>query len=82
MILYEILRISLAEVYVIYVSFYDWLLSLVRISEEKVSPQEVKTMQNFVLVGKAKTVFRLIELKAKREEEARRAGKGDPKKSK
>jgi hypothetical protein len=25
-------------------------------------------MQNFVLVGKAKTVFKLIELKAKREE--------------
>jgi hypothetical protein len=29
-------------------------------------------MNNFVLVGKAKTVFRLIELKAKREEQARR----------
>jgi len=39
-------------------------------------------MQNFVLVGKAKTVFRLIELKAKREEAARRAGKGEPKKGK
>jgi len=25
-------------------------------------------MENFVLIGKAKTVFRLIELKAKREE--------------
>jgi hypothetical protein len=25
-------------------------------------------MQNFVLTGKAKTVFKLIELKAKREE--------------
>jgi len=34
-------------------------------------------MQKFVLVGKAKTVFRLIELKAKREEAARNAGKGD-----
>jgi hypothetical protein len=33
-------------------------------------------MQNFVLVGKAKTVFRLIELKAKREEAARNAKKG------
>ena len=33
-------------------------------------------MQNFVLVGKAKTVFRLIELKAKREEAERRARKG------
>jgi hypothetical protein len=29
-------------------------------------------MQNFVLSGKAKTVFKLIELKAKREEAARR----------
>lgn len=29
-------------------------------------------MQNFVLVGKAKTVFRLIEIKAKREEAERR----------
>jgi hypothetical protein len=36
----------------------------------------VKEMQNFVLVGKAKTVFRLIELKAKREEAARNAKKG------
>jgi hypothetical protein len=32
-------------------------------------------MQNFVIAGKAKTVFRLIELKAKREEEAKRAKK-------
>jgi len=29
-------------------------------------------MQNFVLSGKAKTVFRIIELKAKQEEIARR----------
>jgi hypothetical protein len=29
-------------------------------------------MENFVLAGKAKTVFRLIELKAKREELAKR----------
>jgi hypothetical protein len=29
-------------------------------------------MQNFVLTGKAKTVFRLIELKAKQEEAAKR----------
>jgi hypothetical protein len=35
-------------------------------------------MQNFVLVGKAKTVFRLIELKAKREAE-RNAAKNDKK---
>jgi hypothetical protein len=32
-------------------------------------------MQNFVLSGKAKTVFRLIELKAKREEAAKREKK-------
>ncbi len=32
-------------------------------------------MENFVLAGKAKTVFRLIELKAKKEELARRAKK-------
>jgi hypothetical protein len=36
-------------------------------------------MENFVLVGKAKTVFRLIELKAKQEAE-RNARKGGPKK--
>jgi len=30
-------------------------------------------MQNFVLAGKAKTVFRIIELKAKREVEEKRA---------
>jgi hypothetical protein len=29
-------------------------------------------MQNFVLTGKAKTVFRLIEIKAKREEQERK----------
>ena len=29
-------------------------------------------MQNFVLAGKAKTVFRILELKAKREEIAKR----------
>ena len=34
-------------------------------------------MQNFVIAGKAKTVFRLIELKAKREELARREKKQD-----
>ena len=34
-------------------------------------------MQNFVIVGKAKTVFKLIELKAKREELAKREKKQD-----
>ncbi len=34
-------------------------------------------MQSFVLVGKAKTVFRIIELKAKQEEIARRAKEQD-----
>ncbi len=36
-------------------------------------------MQNFVIAGKAKTVFRLLELKAKREEEAKRAKKQNSK---
>jgi hypothetical protein len=40
---------------------------------------EVKRMDNFVLVGKAKTVFRLLELKAKREELAKRAKKRNSK---
>jgi len=31
-------------------------------------------MQNFVLIGKAKTVFRILEIKAKREEELRKKG--------
>jgi hypothetical protein len=39
-------------------------------------------MQNFVLTGKAKTVFRLIELKAKREELAKRDKKQEPKNKK
>jgi hypothetical protein len=34
-------------------------------------------MQNFVLAGKAKTIFRIIEIKAKREEEAKRNKKQD-----
>jgi hypothetical protein len=34
-------------------------------------------MQNFVLSGKAKTVFRIIELKAKQEELARRSKEQD-----
>jgi len=38
--------------------------------------------KNFVLAGKAKTVFRLIELKAKREELARRGKKQNPKNKK
>jgi hypothetical protein len=33
-------------------------------------------MQNFVLTGKAKTVFKLIELKAKREEAERQKKQG------
>jgi len=36
-------------------------------------------MQNFVLTGKAKTVFRLIELKAKQEEIAKREKKQEHK---
>jgi hypothetical protein len=39
-------------------------------------------MENFVLAGKAKTVFRLIELKAKREELAKRGKKQNPNKKK
>ena len=39
-------------------------------------------MQNFVLSGKAKTVFRIIELKAKQEELAKRARKQDSKNKK
>ncbi len=37
-------------------------------------------MQNFVIAGKAKTVFRLIELKAKQEEAAKLAKKQESKK--
>jgi hypothetical protein len=36
-------------------------------------------MESFAIAGKAKTVFRLIELKAKREELARRAKKQNAK---
>jgi hypothetical protein len=36
-------------------------------------------MENFVIAGKAKTVFRLIELKAKREALAKRAKKPNSK---
>ena len=40
------------------------------------------SMQNFVIAGKAKTVFRLIELKAKQEEAARAGKKQGGKKQK
>jgi hypothetical protein len=39
-------------------------------------------MENFVLAGKAKTVFRLIALKTKREELARRGKKYNTKNKK
>ena len=39
-------------------------------------------MQRFVIAGKAKTVFRLIELKAKYEEAAKAIKKHDEKKRK
>ena len=39
-------------------------------------------MQSFVIAGKAKTVFRLIELKAKQEEAAKASKKQDEKKQK
>ena len=39
-------------------------------------------MESFVIAGKAKTVFRLIELKAKREEAAKAIKKQDDKKRK
>ncbi len=39
-------------------------------------------MENFVLAGKAKTVFRLLELKAKREELAKRDQKRNSKSKK
>jgi hypothetical protein len=73
MILYEILRPVLSRVYYLYADIYTRLLRLVRISEIKGGQK----MQNFVIVGKAKTVFRLIELKAKREELAKREKKQD-----
>jgi hypothetical protein len=34
-------------------------------------------MENFTLVGKAKTVFRLIELKAQREQATKKSSKKD-----
>ena len=71
MILYKILRPVLSGVYDFYVDIYTRLLRLVRINEIWGG----KKMQNFVIAGKAKTVFRLIELKAKREELARREKK-------
>ena len=39
-------------------------------------------MQSFVIAGKAKTVFRLIELKAKREEAAKNTKDRDSRKQK
>jgi hypothetical protein len=36
-----------------------------RATEKRI--RQVRKMQNFVIAGKAKTVFRLIELKAKQE---------------
>jgi len=39
-------------------------------------------MENFTLVGKAKTVFRLIELKAQREQASKKSAKNDHNKRK
>jgi hypothetical protein len=69
-----------------YFSPYLWnlrrtLWAAVKLGEDKlrkVDPMEANQMQNFVIVGKAKTVFRLIELKAKQEAAARQAGKAGP----
>ncbi len=36
-------------------------------------------MQNFVLVGKAKTILKIIELKANREKTDKGSGKGNKK---
>jgi hypothetical protein len=89
MILYEILSISLSNVYRIYVGFYEVLISLMRIGKEKgiclaqiIKKNRRNKMQNFVLAGKAKTIFRIIELKAKREEEAKRNKKQESKNKK
>jgi hypothetical protein len=40
-------------------------------AEYETSGREGNKLENFVLTGKAKTVFRLLELKAQREELAR-----------
>ena len=58
-----------------------YLYPAVKIDEDKWDLGRWK-MQNFVLSGKAKTVFRIIELKAKREEIAKRNKKQDSKNKK
>jgi len=59
----------------------DAAVMLLRIYPQGKEEKE-KQMENFVLAGKAKTVFRLIELKAKREEAARRDKKRNNKNKK
>jgi hypothetical protein len=82
MFLYKKLRFILSGVYIIYAPVYSRLISLLRIEQRDNNPQPRGTgkegkMQNFVLTGKAKTVFRLIELKAKQEAMAKRNKKQD-----
>jgi hypothetical protein len=70
-ILYEFLSALLPYIYVIYGDINKALLRWVRLMKKRQVAKERK-MQNFVLTGKAKTVFRLIEIKAKREEQERK----------
>ena len=83
MFLYKKLRFTLSGVYVFYTPVYNRLISLLRIEQRDKKPQarglpgKKEKMQNFVLTGKAKTVFRLIELKAKQEAMAKRNKKQD-----
>jgi hypothetical protein len=78
MFLYDFLSFCLSLVYAFYVVHYSPALCLLRspitTSAIKVTNrinraanEKRSTMQSFVLTGKAKTVFRLIELKAKQE---------------
>jgi hypothetical protein len=86
MFLYEKFRVTLSGVYIFYAAVYSRLVSLLRIKQngnkhrkniKKSFRAARRKMQNFVLTGKAKTVFRLIELKAKQEAMAKRGKKQD-----
>ena len=81
---YEILSIPLCEIYVFYSLFYIRVLSLVWMGGKGGDNliERWNSMPSFVISGKASTVFRLIELKAKREEAEKALKKQDKKKQK
>ena len=70
---YETLTEPLRKLYLLYPYLYIrvllWIMSEIMATTEITNRGGRKMVENFVLAGKAKTVFQLIELKARKEME-------------